>query len=127
MPIVDKISMFHVAVTDADQAKVFYTETLGLKVTDDSQFGPNRWITLAMPDGGTYFTLTTVHLHMKPGTLQLYFSSPDVSASLQAVTTKGVKPVKEGHDWGTWDGQNSGGQWFEVTDPDGNHIVVIPA
>jgi catechol 2,3-dioxygenase-like lactoylglutathione lyase family enzyme len=121
MPIVDKITMFHLAVSDLDKAKEFYADKLGLTAA-----GGGQWITLELPGGGTSITLTTFHEHMKPGALKLYLSSPDVEASLKELSAKGITPVKEGHDWGTWDGKETGGKWFEVVDPDGNHIIIVP-
>jgi catechol 2,3-dioxygenase-like lactoylglutathione lyase family enzyme len=129
MNLIDKLTMLNIAVTDADKAKKFYEDTLGCKVADDKNFGDKRWITLTLPGNNVTVTLSTVHEgYMKPGTMKLYFSSPDVENSLKELQAKGIKPVHEGNDWGSWGDPNKKGEkWFEITDPDGNHLLITPA
>jgi len=120
--------MFHVAVNEMDKMKEFYEGTLGCKATIDKAYGDQRWVSIELPGGGTSINLTTVHENMKPGTLKLYLSSPDVGAAYAELTSKGVKPTKElANDWGKWNGvKDETGKWFEVSDPDGNRLLIIP-
>lgn len=41
--------MSSIFVLDQDQALKFYTETLGLEVVDDVDFGTMRWLTVRVP------------------------------------------------------------------------------
>ena len=128
MKIIDKLEMFHLAVTDMDKIKDFYANTLGFTVTKDQAYGDKRWVSMEFPGGGTSINFTTVHENMKPGTYKLYFSSPDVEAASKELASKGVTPVKEGDDWGKWENSDGkGSKWIEITDPDGNHLLIIPA
>lgn len=116
------------AVNDMDKAKDFYEQKLGCKVTRDNTYGDKRWISLELPGGGVSINLATEHENMQPGTMKLYISSPDVEAAYKAVTSKGVKPAKElANDWGKWNGKGEEGKWFELADPDGNRLLIIPA
>jgi catechol 2,3-dioxygenase-like lactoylglutathione lyase family enzyme len=129
MQVIDKLVMFHMAVNDMDKVKEFYEDKLGFKVTNDKAYGDKRWVSMEFPGGGASINLTTVHENMKPGTYKLYLSSPDVEAAYEELVSKGVKPAKEiADDWGKWNGsEDQGGKWFEVTDPDGNHLLIISA
>lgn len=128
MQVIDKLVMFHLAVSDMDKTKAFYEEKLGCKVTNDQAYGEQRWVSMELPGGGVSMNLTTVHENMKPGTYKLYLSSPDVAAAYEALVSKGVKPAKElADDWGKWEGNGEGGKWFALNDPDGNQLVIIPA
>jgi predicted enzyme related to lactoylglutathione lyase len=128
MQIVDKLVMFHMAVKDMDKVKAFYAEMLGCKVTNDKAYGDKRWVSLELPGGGASINLATVHENLQPGSMKLYLSSADVEAAYKEVTAKGVKPAKElADDWGKWDGSGKGGKWFELNDPDGNRLLIIPA
>ena len=62
--------------------------------------------------------LTTFHENMKPGTMKLYLSTPDIEATLKELKAKGVKPKNEikKDPWGTW---------FDFDDPDGNHWITM--
>ena len=52
MQIVNKPTMFTLAVSDMPKAKAFYADTLGLKVTQDyRQDDQNWWVTLTPPEG----------------------------------------------------------------------------
>ncbi|SRR5258708_517918 len=128
MKITDKLVMLHLAVNDMAKTKEFYAGKLGFKVTKDKEYGGKHWVSMALPGGGTSINFTTEHENMKPGTYKLYFSSPDVKAAYEELTSQGVKPVKElADDWGKWEKDSKGGSWFEVNDPDGNQVLIIPA
>ena len=118
MKTIDKLMMFHMAVSDMDQVKAFYTDKFGFQVTQDYGQGGQRWVSMNLPGGGTSINLTTFHENMKPGTMKLYLSTPDIGAAYQELTAKGVKPNNEITD-------DSWGKWFDVNDPDGNHWFIV--
>lgn len=74
-----------------DKAKEFYTEELGFKATTDYSQGGQRWVTVVPPGGGTSITLSTYFGNLKPGTMQLYLSTPDIQASRLPFMTPGFK------------------------------------
>ena len=122
MQIVDKITMFQMAVSDMQTAKEFYLDKLGLEVVKDyRQDDDNWWVSLNAPEGGVTVTLTTHHGHMKPGALTLYFKTADVIAAHKALSDKGVKVSDVKNDLY---GPGSGVQWFNFEDPDGNLIHI---
>lgn len=45
-----RLSLLSVYVEDLDTAIEFYTKKLGFVVTEDVPFGPQRWVTLRLPD-----------------------------------------------------------------------------
>jgi catechol 2,3-dioxygenase-like lactoylglutathione lyase family enzyme len=45
-----RISLLSVYVKDQDAAIEFYTNKLGFIVAEDVPFGPQRWVTLRLPD-----------------------------------------------------------------------------
>ena len=70
------------------------------------------------PGGGASLNLTTVHENMKPGTMKLYLSTPDIEAAYKELKAKGVEPTSEITDDG-W------GKWFGMSDPDGNKWLIV--
>jgi catechol 2,3-dioxygenase-like lactoylglutathione lyase family enzyme len=119
---VERILMFHMAVTDMDKAKAFYAEQLGFHVTSDYGKGDQHWVSLDAPGGGASLNLTTMHENMKPGTMKLYLSTPDIEAAYQELKAKGVK-VNEVKD--DLYGPGSGVKWFDLRDPDGNKWLIV--
>ncbi len=125
MQVVDKLTMFMVAVDDMPKAKEFYADKLGLEVkTDYRQDDLNWWVSLALPGGGTTITLSTHHGDLRPGTMQYYFKTADVEAAHKDLTGKGIKvnPVKD-----DLYGPGSGVKWFDFSDPDGNRLYIAAA
>jgi len=120
MKTIDKLMMFHMAVNDMDKIKEFYTDKLGFKTTDDKEYGGKRWVSMELPGGGTSINLTTDHENMKPGTMKLYLSTPDIEAAYKELKAKGVKPTNEVTD-------DKWGKWFDFNDPDNNHWLVVQA
>jgi catechol 2,3-dioxygenase-like lactoylglutathione lyase family enzyme len=121
METIDKLSMLQMAVTDVDKAKAFYTDTLGFKATSDSKDfrpGTDRWVSIVPPGGGATITLTNVFENMKPGTMKLYLSTPDVEAAYKELNAKGVKANNKITD-------DSWGKWFDLNDPDGNRWLIV--
>ena len=129
MKTIDKLMMFHMAVSNMDEVKGFYTEKLGFKVTSDFAYDKaqaaqagvpagSRWISMELPGGGTSINLTNVFENMKPGGMKLYLSTPDIEAAYKELKAKGVKPTTEiiHAGWGTS---------FSFNDPDGNQWLVV--
>jgi catechol 2,3-dioxygenase-like lactoylglutathione lyase family enzyme len=122
---IDKLMMFSMAVSDMPKAKAFCTDKLGLKVASDHRQDDNNWwVSLAFPDGGPSIVLTTSHENMKPGTMKLYFASPDVAAAHQDLIAKGAKVSQVNDDLF---GPGSGVKWLQLEDPDGNHVLLVQA
>ena len=110
---VEKILMFHMAVTDMAKAKEFYADKLGFKVTKDYGQGDQHWVSLDAPGGGASVNLTTLHENMKPGTMKLYLSTSDIEAAYQELKAKGVEPTSEITNV-------NGVKYAGFSDPDGN-------
>jgi len=113
----EKLLMVMVAVTDMAKAKAFYAEQLGWSVTTDYGQGDHHWVMLSLPGGGATLTLSTMHGHMKPGTMSLYLSTSDIEATYNAFKAKGVEVNEIQNDLY---GPGSGVKWFRISDPDGN-------
>jgi uncharacterized glyoxalase superfamily protein PhnB len=129
MKTIDKLMMFHMAVNHMDEVKAFYTEKLGFKVTNDFAYDQamaaqaglpvgSRWISMELPGGGTSINLTNVFENMKPGSMKLYLSTPDIEAAYKELKARGVQPTAEitRAGWGTS---------FSFNDPDGNQWLVV--
>jgi catechol 2,3-dioxygenase-like lactoylglutathione lyase family enzyme len=125
MQIIDKFMMLQVAVADMPKAKEFYADKLGLKIVSDyRQDDNNWWVALTLPEGGVTVTLTTHHMHMKPGTMTLYFATSDITAANKKLRDKGVEAGEVKDDL---HGPGSGVKFFQFKDPDGNLIHVEQA
>jgi predicted enzyme related to lactoylglutathione lyase len=125
MQVVKKVMMFKMAVNDMPKAKTFYVDTLGLKVTTDYRRDDhNWWVALTLPEGGPAITLTTSQENMKPGTMNLYFASSDIAAAHKELRAKGAQVTEVKDDL---HGPGSGVKWFNLEDPDGNHVVLEQA
>ena len=48
--MLNALTITQIYVPDQDQAIDFYVGKLGFEVTNDMQFGPMRWLTVALPD-----------------------------------------------------------------------------
>ncbi len=119
--VFDRITMTLMAVTNMDASKEFYTGKMGFTATTDYSQGGQRWVTIVPPGGGMDITLSTYFGNLKPGTMQLYLSTPDIQAAYKELGAKGVK-VNEIKD--DLYGPGSGVKWFDLFDPDGNHWLV---
>ena len=117
----DKITMTILAVGNMDQAKEFYAEKLGFKVASDYGSGGRHWVTVVPPGGGTTITLSTYFENLKPGTMKLYLSTPDIQAAYKELSAKGVT-INEIKD--DLYGPGSGVKWFSLADPDGNQWMI---
>ena len=117
MSIVDRVMMVHMAVSDMDRSKAFYTEKLGFEATGDYSQRGGRWVPLSLPGGGPSVVLTTYHENMRPGTMKLYISTPDVEAAFRELKARGVSPTSEV-------AEDPYGKRFSLSDPDGNDLVI---
>ncbi|GCE15504.1 glyoxalase superfamily protein [Tengunoibacter tsumagoiensis] len=118
----EQILMVMMAVTDMAKAKAFYAEQFGFEVTKDVGAGDYHWVSLSLPGGGTTLTLSTMHEHMKPGTMRLYLSTSDIEVAYNELKAKGVS-VNDIKD--DLYGPGSGVKWFDLRDPDGNVWQVV--
>jgi len=114
---IERITMIHMAVNDMDRSKEFYTGKMGFEATGDYRQGGNRWVPLALPGGGASVILTTYLDNLRPGTLQLYVSTPDVEAAYRELKARGVEPTSP-------IAEDEYGKRFSVNDPDGNTWVI---
>ena len=123
MQIVNKLSMFTLAVRDMPKAKAFYADMLGLKVTKDyRQDDKNWWVTLTPPEGGVSINLSRYGEHIiKPGTVGVYFKTSDVAAAHKELSKKGAK-VNDIQD--DLFGPGSGVKFFQLEDPDGTQVTL---
>ncbi len=125
MQPVNKLMMLYMAVSDMPRARGFYTDKLGLKVTQDYRQNDNNWwVSLTLPEGGVTITLSTYHGNTKPGTMNLYFATSDINKAHNELSDKGVK-VNEVKD--DLFGPGSGVKWFDFEDPDGNQVKLAQA
>ena len=121
--IVNKPTMFSLAVSDMPKAKAFYADTLGLKVTKDyRQDDQNWWVTLTTPEGGVSITLARYGEYIiKPGTVGLYFKTSDVATAHKELSEKGAK-VSDVQD--DLFGPGSGVKFVQLQDPDGTQVTL---
>lgn len=110
-----------VPTTDLVRARVFYAETLGLRVTDESPYA------CVFDAGGTMLRLTPVRKLSKVRYTVLGWGVVDIAATVAALTAAGVAFVSfrgmDVDEAGIWTAP--GGDrvaWFE--DPDGNLLSV---
>ena len=121
--IVNKLSMFTLAVSDMPKAKAFYADTLGLRITKDyRQDDKNWWVTLTAPEGGVSINLARYgDYKMTPGTLSVYFKTSDLEAAHTELGKKGVK-VSDIQD--DLFGPGSAVKFFQFQDPDGTQVTL---
>jgi catechol 2,3-dioxygenase-like lactoylglutathione lyase family enzyme len=110
-----------VGTLDAERAKAFYRDTLGLTLSEENSFA------LVFDANGTMLRVTAVH-EMKPaGYTVLGWEVPDATAAVRQLASKGVVfsryPGLAQDDDGIW--SSPGGAhiaWF--ADPDGNVLSL---
>lgn len=122
MQVANKLMRFKMAVSDMPKAKAFYVDKLGLKAESDYRRDDHNWWVSLTTEGGTSIVLSTVHENMKPGTMSLYFASPDVAAAHKELSAKGAKLNEVKDDLY---GPGSGVRWFNVEDPDRNQVFLV--
>ena len=80
--MLNALTITQIYVPDQDQALDFYVGKLGFEVTNDMQFGPMRWLTVALPgDPGRQLLLE------KPGPPSM---SEETAAEVRQAISKGV-------------------------------------
>ena len=123
MQIIDKLTMFNLAVSDMPKAKAFYADTLGLKITKDyRQDDQNWWVTLTSNEGGISINLARYGEYViKPGTVALYFKTSDLAAAHNELSKKDAK-VSDIQD--DLFGPGSGVKFFQLNDPDGSQVTL---
>jgi predicted enzyme related to lactoylglutathione lyase len=123
MQIVDKLTMFNLAVSDMPKAKAFYADTLGLKVTKDyRQDDQNWWVTLTTHEGGISINLSRYGEYIiKPGTVAVYFKTSDIASAHKELSKKGAKVTDIQDDLF---GPGSGVKFFQLEDPDGTQVTL---
>lgn len=117
MKTIDKITMIHMAVRDMDKAKEFYTDKLGFEATGDYEQGGGRWVPLVLHGDGPSIILTTYIENLKPGTMKLYVSTPDIEAAYRDLKAKGVELTSQ-------IASDQYGKRFSIEDPDGNALFI---
>lgn len=121
--IVDRLTMFTLAVSDMPKAKAFYADTLGLKITKDyRQDDQNWWVTLTSQEGGISINLARYGDQiMKPDAVGLYFKTSDVASAHQELSRKGAKVTDIQEDLF---GPGSNVKFFQLADPDGTQVTL---
>jgi catechol 2,3-dioxygenase-like lactoylglutathione lyase family enzyme len=124
MSTIDKLIQLMMGVSNMEQSKKFYADTLGFAVTTDYGQGDRHWVSLSFPNGGVTLTLTTfLGEHLQPGTMSLYVTTPDIQRTFDELTSKGVQPTNSISD--DLYGPGSGVKWFRIADPDGNDLTIV--
>ncbi len=118
MNFINKVFMFQVSVLDMDKSKEFYTDKLGFKATKDSKRHGHRWVLLSPSEGSPSIILTTSNVTVKPGTMKMYLSTPNIEDTYNEMKLKGINLTSDIL-------ADSGGTYFSFDDPDGNVWVVV--
>lgn len=116
--IINKITMLQVAVVNMDISKRFYTDKLGFKVTKVIKKRGNQYVLLVPSDGGPSIILTTSDVNVKPGTMIIYLSTPNIEKTYDEMEERGINLTSDII-------ADSGGTYFSFDDPDGNIWVVV--
>ena len=116
--IINKITMLQIAVVNMDISKRFYTEKLGFKVTKIIKKRGNQYVLLVPSDGGPSIILTTSDVTVKPGTMIIYLSTPNIEETYDEMEERGINLTSDII-------ADSGGTYFSFDDPDGNIWVVV--
>jgi catechol 2,3-dioxygenase-like lactoylglutathione lyase family enzyme len=123
MTAIGRLSQLMIGVAAMEASKRFYADVMGFVVTVDYGKGDAHWVNLSIPDGGMTLTLTTyLDDHLEPGTMSLYFATPDIQQAFDELTAKGVEPTEQISD--DLYGPGSGVKWFRFADPDGNVLTI---
>ncbi|MEP7035292.1 MAG: VOC family protein [Dermatophilaceae bacterium] len=119
---VSNIGVVMFAVTDQDEALVFYTEKLGFEVRGDTRFGEHdemRWLEVAPPGSLTRLALNPP-MGGKPGGGSIGVETADVIGEHARLSALG------GVDLDPEPMRTPGAPlMFMLRDPDGNTVVVV--
>jgi catechol 2,3-dioxygenase-like lactoylglutathione lyase family enzyme len=114
---ISQVKTITVLVSDQDQAKAFYVDTLGFQVRTDMAMGANRWLEVIPAGGGSAMVLHKPFPGMTAGTSQgVLLETSDLDADVAALRAGGV--AVDGPQDMPW------GRQATFADPDGNGYVL---
>jgi catechol 2,3-dioxygenase-like lactoylglutathione lyase family enzyme len=128
---IKKISLTSIYVSDAERAKDFYVNKLGLELRGDAPLGMGteeenlRWLTVAPPGSDTEIVLAKGYAGWTPELVGKFgsigFTTDDIKGTFKELSERGVKFTEEPNFqyYGMWQAQ------FE--DEDGNSFVLTSA
>jgi len=122
----NRLMMLSINVSSMQKAKTFYAEKLGLKIASEYRIDDdNWWVSLAFPGGGAVITLARAGTYpesIKPHTLSLYISTPDIEEAHKKLSMEGLTagPVQD-----DLFGPGSGVKFLRLEDPDGNLVHIV--
>ncbi|MGA0568556.1 VOC family protein [Rathayibacter sp. KR2-224] len=116
---ITKVQLFSIPVSDPDRAREFYVDTLGFTLVSDTMMGEDqRWIQVVPPGAETSITLVTWFDSMPAGTVRgLVLETDDLGADIDRLTNAGVA-FDTGVERAPW------GQYAQLSDPDGNGLIL---
>ena len=123
--MIDALATVCIFVNDQDQAKAFYTDTLGFELRQDSHMGPDsRWVAVAPKGARTEVILYKMdenwqHYNRVQGKSQaLTFNVTDMAALHADLKAKGVRITQEPdpQPWGTY---------MMILDQDDNGLLLV--
>jgi catechol 2,3-dioxygenase-like lactoylglutathione lyase family enzyme len=117
MPI-SQVQLFSVPVSDQDNARDFYVDTLGFELVSDTQMGPDmRWLQVRPRGSVTSITLVTWFATMPAGSLKgTVLESDALEDDIATLRARGVTIGDiESAPWG---------RFVTFDDPDGNGIIL---
>jgi catechol 2,3-dioxygenase-like lactoylglutathione lyase family enzyme len=116
---VTAVQLFSVPVADQDRARDFYVDVLGLELVSDTEMSPGmRWVQVRPRGGATSITLVTWFDTMPAGSVRgTVLETDDLDGDAARLAGLGVA-LPGGVQEAPW------GRWVELTDPDGNGIVL---
>ncbi len=113
------IQLFSIPVSDQEQARAFYVDTLGWELVRDDPMGPDqRWVQVKPRDSLTSVTLVTRFESMAPGSMRgVVIETDDLEGDHAALQARGVR-IDSAIEEAPW------GRWVTFDDPDGNGFVL---
>ncbi|MGN6743250.1 MAG: glyoxalase superfamily protein [Amnibacterium sp.] len=116
---VTAVQLFSIPVTDQDRARDFYVDVLGFELVNDQRMGPDmRWVQVRPRGAATSITLVTWFDSLPAGSLKgTVLETDDLDGDAARLAALGVD-LGGGVQEAPW------GRWVELTDPDGNGIVL---
>jgi catechol 2,3-dioxygenase-like lactoylglutathione lyase family enzyme len=111
-----------IPITNAERARKFYVETLGLPLVEDGPYA------IAIRAGANVIRLVKMEEHKPSDFTILGWETNDIAATVRAMKSAGVKietyDYLEHDDLGIWNSDDSTSKiaWFK--DPDGNTLSV---
>jgi catechol 2,3-dioxygenase-like lactoylglutathione lyase family enzyme len=115
-----------VVVTDRKKSVEWYTTKLGLELLQQAEAQDGHWVTVGRKgENGTLhlcqFTEFDPDFPLEPGNSGIQLTVPgDFVSACAALAANGVA-------FQSTPRQESWGWWASVADPDGNHIMLVPA